>query len=130
MSFSPSYRPEGQWDCPWQDVSSSAQPCWGQVSSFEEPDGSYRTCSGHEAVAMGGGAYLPEPAVNYSSDVTPPDYVCKECGAVGSCRAAMVSCYHLRVNHDIQDAIKWNDTPGRTKEEVLELLERAAETAQ
>jgi hypothetical protein len=50
-------------------------------------------------------------------------------GATGEFVLAAMSCMHIR-SLGIKDAIKWNDTPGRTKEEVLELLERAAETAE
>lgn len=36
------------------------------------------------------------------------------------------TCYFLRGFIGQQDPIKWNDTPGRTKEEVLDVLDRAA----
>lgn len=49
--------------------------------------------------------------------------------AVGACVRSGVSCGHLKKLLGV-DTTSWNDTPGRTKEEVLDLFDRAIALAE
>lgn len=49
--------------------------------------------------------------------------------AVGACLAAKTSSYYLD-RLISQDVVAWNDTPGRTKEEVLDIFDRAIALAE